>query len=60
MLINKDMAATAIVAASSGTRGIGWEGGLPWNLPGDLKYFAKVTKGNHPVATGGKGETNAN
>lgn len=48
MLINKDMAATAIVAASSATRGIGWKGDLPWSLPGDLKYFAKVTKGNHP------------
>ena len=47
MLINKDMAATAIVAASSATRGIGWKGELPWNLPGDMKYFAKVTKGNH-------------
>ena len=48
MLINKDMAATAIVAASSATRGIGWKGDLPWSLPGDLKYFAKVTKGNYP------------
>jgi len=47
MLINKDMAATVIVAASSATRGIGLKGELPWNLPGDMKYFAKVTKGNH-------------
>jgi dihydrofolate reductase/thymidylate synthase len=44
MLINKDMAATAIVAASAGTRGIGWKGDLPWKLPGDLKHFANVTK----------------
>jgi dihydrofolate reductase/thymidylate synthase len=44
MLINKDMAATAIVAASATSRGIGWEGDLPWSLPGDLKHFAKVTK----------------
>jgi dihydrofolate reductase/thymidylate synthase len=49
MLINKDMAATAIVAASSATRGIGWKGDLPWSLPGDMKYFARVTKGNHPA-----------
>lgn len=48
MLINKDMAATAIVAASSATRGIGWKGDLPWSLPGDMKYFARVTKGDHP------------
>jgi len=45
MLINKDMAATAIVAASASTRGIGWKGDLPWNLPGDLRHFAKLTKG---------------
>mmetsp|Transcript_9406 Transcript_9406/g.22221 ORF Transcript_9406/g.22221 Transcript_9406/m.22221 type:complete len:522 (+) Transcript_9406:3-1568(+) len=44
MLINKDMAATAIVAASATTRGIGFKGDLPWNLPGDLKHFAKITK----------------
>jgi dihydrofolate reductase/thymidylate synthase len=48
MLINKDMAATAIVAASSATRGIGLKGELPWNnLSNDMKYFAKITKGNH-------------
>ncbi|KAL3937327.1 MAG: hypothetical protein SGBAC_007557 [Bacillariaceae sp.] len=44
MLINKDMAATAIVAASATTRGIGFKGDLPWSLPGDLKHFAKITK----------------
>ena len=49
MLINKDMAATAIVAASSATRGIGWKGDLPWSLPGDMKYFARITKGKHPT-----------
>ena len=47
MLINRDMAATAIVAASSATRGIGFKGDLPWSLPGDMKYFARITKGNH-------------
>jgi dihydrofolate reductase/thymidylate synthase len=50
-LINKDMAATAIVAASSATRGIGWKGDLPWSLPGDMKYFARVTKGKYPAPT---------
>eukprot|EP00537_Pseudo-nitzschia_pungens_P001396 CAMPEP_0172378572 /NCGR_PEP_ID=MMETSP1060-20121228/69491_1 /TAXON_ID=37318 /ORGANISM="Pseudo-nitzschia pungens, Strain cf. cingulata" /LENGTH=537 /DNA_ID=CAMNT_0013106293 /DNA_START=122 /DNA_END=1735 /DNA_ORIENTATION=+ len=48
MLITKDMAATAIVAASSATRGIGLNGELPWSLPGDMKYFARITRGNHP------------
>ena len=49
MLINKDMAATAIVAASNASRGIGFKGDLPWSLPGDMKYFARVTKGNYPA-----------
>ena len=43
MLISKDMAATAIVAASAGSRGIGIGNELPWKLSGDLKHFAKVT-----------------
>ena len=47
------MAATAIVAASSATRGIGLKGDLPWSLPGDMKYFARVTKGNHPSSPRG-------
>eukprot|EP00536_Pseudo-nitzschia_multiseries_P007910 jgi/Psemu1/196694/e_gw1.191.74.1 len=42
------MAATAIVAASSATRGIGMNGELPWSLPGDMKYFARITRGSHP------------
>ena len=45
MLVTKDMTATAIVAVSaSSSRGIGWKGGLPWNLPSDMKEFARVTK----------------
>ena len=60
MLINKDMAATAIVAASSATRGIGWKGDLPWVLPGDMKYFARVTKGKYPAPeTGANPKMNA-
>jgi dihydrofolate reductase/thymidylate synthase len=46
MIINKDMAATAIVAASARCRGIGWKGDLPWKLPGDMKHFSKLTKTN--------------
>jgi hypothetical protein len=31
---------TAIVAATK-NNGIGLNGGLPWRLPGEMKYFAK-------------------
>lgn len=33
---------TAIVAATT-SGGIGKAGGLPWRLPGEMKYFARVT-----------------
>ncbi|BEI83870.1 hypothetical protein CcaverHIS002_0404740 [Cutaneotrichosporon cavernicola] len=35
---------TAIVAATL-DNGIGRDGGLPWRLPGEIKYFARVTTG---------------
>ncbi|WWD21634.1 hypothetical protein CI109_106120 [Kwoniella shandongensis] len=38
---------TAIVAATS-NNGIGVNGGLPWRLPGEMKYFARVTTGEQP------------
>ncbi|TYJ56044.1 hypothetical protein B9479_003287 [Cryptococcus floricola] len=38
---------TAIVAATQ-ENGIGVNGGLPWRLPGELKYFARVTTGENP------------
>lgn len=31
---------TAIVAATA-ENGIGLNGGLPWRLPGEMKYFAR-------------------
>jgi len=36
--------------------GIARDGDMPWHLPGDLKYFAKLTtgKGNHVVIMGRK------
>lgn len=45
MLILKDIAATAVVAVSARTGGIGYQGQLPsWNLSSDLKHFAQLTK----------------
>ncbi|WWD07502.1 hypothetical protein V865_005603 [Kwoniella europaea PYCC6329] len=38
---------TAIVAATT-NNGIGLNGGLPWRLPGEMKYFARVTTGENP------------
>eukprot|EP00934_Nitzschia_sp_Nitz4_P001324 Nitzschia sp. Nitz4//scaffold108_size72880//45971//47428//NITZ4_005820-RA/size72880-processed-gene-0.56-mRNA-1//-1//CDS//3329532684//1324//frame0 len=43
MLIVKDMAATAIVAASATSRGIGYQGQLAWSIPEDMKFFRQVT-----------------
>ena len=45
-MIVKDMAATAVVAASAATRGIGFKGDLPWRLPGDMQHFKTVTMAN--------------
>jgi len=42
--------ATIVVAASSGSLGIGSDGGLPWNVPADMAYFRRVTSA---VASGG-------
>mmetsp|Transcript_48018 Transcript_48018/g.102107 ORF Transcript_48018/g.102107 Transcript_48018/m.102107 type:complete len:573 (+) Transcript_48018:94-1812(+) len=33
----------AIVAAAAGSRGIGFQGNLPWRLPGDMRHFKRVT-----------------
>jgi dihydrofolate reductase len=35
----------AIVVAYGENRGIGYEGGLPWRLPGDLRRFRELTVG---------------
>lgn len=41
-----------VIVAMDRARGIGRDGDMPWHLPSDLKYFAKVTKGD-AAATGG-------
>ena len=45
-----------IIVAMDERRGIGKNNLLPWNIPSDLKYFAKLTKGsgNNAVIMGRK------
>lgn len=48
--INTNMAnINIIVAFTSKDRGIGVNGGLPWNLPDDLRRFSELTKGTTVV-----------
>ena len=42
-----------LVVAADRDDGIGYNGGLPWRLPSDLKFFRRVTTG-HPVIMGRK------
>jgi dihydrofolate reductase len=44
---------TAIVVAASENNVIGREGGMPWHLPRDMKFFKSLTTG-HPVIMGRK------
>jgi dihydrofolate reductase len=41
----------SLIAALSRNRVIGNDGGLPWHLPEDLRYFARTTRGK-PVIMG--------
>jgi len=43
----------ALIVAMAANRVIGLEGGMPWHLPGDLKFFKRTTLG-HPVVMGRK------
>ena len=42
------MIVSGIVAMST-NRVIGRDGGLPWHLPRDMKYFKKMTMGHHVI-----------
>ena len=37
----------SLIAAASKNRVIGLNGGLPWHLPADLRYFREKTLGHH-------------
>ena len=42
-----------LVAAMARNGGIGWQGGMPWHLPAELRHFKKTTLGK-PVVMGRK------
>jgi dihydrofolate reductase len=39
----------SIIAAMGKNRAIGRDGGLPWRLPADMRFFKKTTMGHHLV-----------
>jgi dihydrofolate reductase len=39
----------SLLAAVDENRGIGFQGGIPWRLPDDLKQFKALTMGHHLV-----------
>lgn len=39
----------SLIAAMSDNRVIGVNGGLPWRLPDDMKFFARTTRGHHVI-----------
>jgi dihydrofolate reductase len=39
----------SLIAAMSENRVIGREGGLPWHLPDDMKFFMRTTRGHYVV-----------
>ncbi len=43
----------SLIAAMAANRVIGLDGGMPWHLPGDLRFFKRTTFG-HPVVMGRK------
>jgi dihydrofolate reductase len=43
-----------IIAAMAKNRVIGHRGGLPWNIPKDLRYFKKMTSGKNSAIVMGR------
>ncbi|MFQ5765578.1 MAG: dihydrofolate reductase [Rhodospirillales bacterium] len=43
----------SLIVAMADNRVIGLDGGMPWHVPGDLRYFRETTMG-HPVIMGRK------
>ena len=43
----------SLIVAMAKNRTIGLDGAMPWHIPGDLKFFKRVTMG-HPVIMGRK------
>jgi len=52
----KDLA--AVVAAASGSRGIGASGQLPWRLPEDMSYFKRLTTTTSNTTSSSSSEDN--
>ncbi|RNA44935.1 dihydrofolate reductase [Brachionus plicatilis] len=42
-LVDQSIKLSLVVAMNSSNRGIGLNGTIPWHLPKDLKFFAKIT-----------------
>lgn len=39
----------SLIAAATENHVIGFEGGMPWHLPNDLRYFKRTTIGHHII-----------
>ena len=46
-LVDQPIKLSLVVAMNNSNRGIGLNGKIPWNLPKDLKFFAKITTITH-------------
>ena len=42
---------TSLIVAMADNRAIGLEGGMPWHISADLKYFKQVTMGAPVIMT---------
>jgi dihydrofolate reductase len=39
----------SLIVALDEANGIGWQGGLPWRLPADMRRFKRLTMGHHLI-----------